>query len=448
MYAPYFGLQSPPFRLTPDTSCFFGEGQRKAILDGLIYALNNGDGIIKVIGEVGSGKTLLSRVLEQKLPDHFEILYILNPRIPPDRILFAIAMELGLEVPSNTDKVLLLHQLHNKLLDLHKNQKQTVVFIDEAQCIPLETLEEIRMLSNLETGVNKLLQIVLFGQPELDVRLRKHSVRQIKGRIAHSFYLPPLESNETYRYLDFRLRSVGYNGPSLFNGLAVRMINFKSGGLLRAVNILADKALLAAYSKQSKQVGVSQVLQSILDGFPMKTVVNSIVCISIILIVISSKVFAFSPIDLITRYYDHSLVTELVSPIPLLNDNVVRDGGLVSFPEQEETTIQQLVQTRIRESQKWLGKPSAGRFSIKLLQIVTPNTKLLETLLARQLPVEMLQQVYLLSHKKGSKTVWSVYLSEYDSYTSATESLSRLQKKLKKNQPYIVRLSTLKKFYV
>ncbi len=218
MYATYFGLQSPPFRLTPDTSCFFGEGQRKAILNGLIYALNNGDGIIKVIGEVGSGKTLLSRILEQKLPDHFEIIYILNPSIPPDRILFAIAMELGLEVPSHTDKVVLLHLLHGKLLDLHKNQKQTVVFIDEAQCIPLETLEEIRMLSNLETGVNKLLQIVLFGQPELDARLRKHSVRQIKGRIVHSFYLPPFGSRETYRYLDFRLRAAGLTGQACSTG--------------------------------------------------------------------------------------------------------------------------------------------------------------------------------------------------------------------------------------
>ncbi len=226
------------------------------------------------------------------------------------------------------------------------------------------------------------------------------------------------------------------------------MINFKSGGLLRKVNILADKALLAAYSKQSKQVGVSQVLQSILDGFPIKTVLNSIAGISIILVAISSGILAFPSIDLITRHYDRTFAIESAAPIPQPENHVVREDRVESLLDQEEVAIQQLVQTRISESQKWLEKPSADRFSIKLLQIVSLKTKPLEMLLAHQIPASSHEHVYLLPKKRGAKMVWSVFLGEYANYKTAAGALFGLRGNLKKNQPYIVSLATLKKRFI
>ena len=265
MYQAYFNLDSPPFKLTPDTNCFFTEGNRKAILDALVYAINHGDGFTKVVGEVGAGKTMLSWLLSKSLPENYEILYLINPSIPPDKVLYAIALELQIAVDQATDKVALLHMLHSKLLQHHQQGKQTVLLIDEAQSIPIESLDEIRMLGNLETGSNKLLQIVLFGQPELDEHLNRHEVRQIRERITHNFYLPALTSAEVARYLDFRLQHAGYQGSFLFTQLAVRLITWQAGGFLRRINILAEKCLLSAFADQRRKVSCLTVLQAILD---------------------------------------------------------------------------------------------------------------------------------------------------------------------------------------
>ncbi len=266
MYTQFFKLNKAPFKLTPDTECFFAEGSRKAILEGLIYTVTNGDGITKVIGEVGSGKTLLSRLLAELLPGHFEVLYLINPRISADKILYAIAVELGMDARADEDKVALLHRVQQRLLALHQQNKKTVLLIDEAQVVPLETLEEIRMLSNIETGQHKLLQIVLFGQPELEKKLKKYEVRQIRERIIHSFHLPRLTRPEVGRYLFFRLQKAGFQGVFPFSSLAVGLITMNSGGYLRKLNILADKCLLTAYSRQSRKVGVSTVWRVINEG--------------------------------------------------------------------------------------------------------------------------------------------------------------------------------------
>ncbi|MGK0399222.1 MAG: MSHA biogenesis protein MshM, partial [Gammaproteobacteria bacterium] len=202
MYEEYFGLNRPPFKITPDTSLFFGGGKRGDILGALVYAVHRGEGIVKVVGEVGSGKTMLCRMLQQELPKSVEIIYIANPSVSAEDILFVMAHELELLVPNQATKHQVMHMLQDYLVQRHVENKQVVLFIEEAQGMPLDTLEEIRLLSNLETDQNKLLQIILFGQPELDENLALKSIRQLRERITHTFNLLPLSTEEVHLYLN------------------------------------------------------------------------------------------------------------------------------------------------------------------------------------------------------------------------------------------------------
>jgi len=177
MYQGHFGLERPPFKITPDTSMFFEGCQRGAALEALIYAVSSGEGIIKVVGEVGSGKTMLCRMLEVRLADKVDVVYIANPSLSPDNILHVIAHELGLDVDNSSSKLDVMQQIQSYLLNKHADNRQVVLFVEEAQSMPIETLEEIRLLSNLETEHSKLLQMVLFGQPELDEKLAEVHIR-------------------------------------------------------------------------------------------------------------------------------------------------------------------------------------------------------------------------------------------------------------------------------
>lgn len=163
MYYPHFGLKEPPFKITPNTDFFFSGGNRGAVLDALVYAIVNGEGIIKVVGEVGSGKTMLCRMLQTILPEKIESIYLANPSVAPEDVLDAIAFELQLELPKDADRLKVMQVLQAHLLKRHAEGRQVVIFVEEAQGMPLATLEEIRLLSNLETRQDKLLQIVLFG---------------------------------------------------------------------------------------------------------------------------------------------------------------------------------------------------------------------------------------------------------------------------------------------
>ena len=266
MYYDFFGLKQPPFRITPDTSMFYPGGDRGSILEALVYAILNGEGIVKVVGEVGSGKTMLCRMLEQELPGKVEIVYIANPSLSPENILHAIAYDLGLNIDSGTSRLDVMNSLQEYLLNKHANGEQVVVFIEEAQSMPIATLEEIRLLSNLETRKNKLLQIVLFGQPELDEMLTRREIRQLKERITYSFQLNPFSSDVIRDYLNSRLRACGYRAGDLFNPAAVSSIEQFSNGLLRRINILADKAMLAAYAGSDAQIGPEHVRQAARDS--------------------------------------------------------------------------------------------------------------------------------------------------------------------------------------
>lgn len=266
MYCSEFGLSRQPFQITPDTSFFFPEGERQALLEGLVYAIEQGEGIIKVVGEVGTGKTLLSRKLEQALPEQFDIVYLVNPVVACRDMILAVADELGLAGADGLGPVARLNQLYGHLLERYRQGRRVVVIIDEAQGITLQALEELRLLGNLETDTSKLLQVVLFGQPELDDHLDDRSVRQIKERITQHFRLRPLTRVEIGAYLRHRLHYAGYRGPDVFGPLALALLALASRGLLRRVNILADKALLAAFTTGVRYVGTVHVLAAMRDS--------------------------------------------------------------------------------------------------------------------------------------------------------------------------------------
>jgi type II secretory pathway predicted ATPase ExeA len=266
MYYSHFGLNQAPFKITPNTEFFFSGGNRGPILEALIYAITHGEGIIKVSGEVGSGKTMLCHMLPTRLPAHIETVYIANPSVSPEEILHTIAFELQLGVGRGAPRLEVMQALHDFLLKRYAEGKRVVVFVEESQSMPLATLEEIRLLSNLETSNDKLLQIVLFGQPELDDNLRQPSIRQLRERITHSFRLEPLGPGEIREYLMFRLRAAGYRGPELFSPSVISHIARASLGLTRRVNLITDKALLAAFSENTHTIRPKHIAAAVRDS--------------------------------------------------------------------------------------------------------------------------------------------------------------------------------------
>lgn len=265
MYLEHFGLTEAPFRITPHTEFFFSGANRGATLDALIYAITHDDGIVKVSGEVGSGKTMLCRVLMERLPEHVSIVYLANPSLPREDILYAISDELKLDLPERARPSTVQRTLQEQLVRLHGEGRRVVILIDEAHAMPVETLEEIRLLSNLETDRHKLLQMVLFGQQELNFVLARPDMRQLKERITHNFTLEPMVRSDVEEYLDFRMRAAGYRGPSVFTPPALKMIADASQGLTRRINILADKCLLAAFSEGVHQISPQIVRKAVAD---------------------------------------------------------------------------------------------------------------------------------------------------------------------------------------
>lgn len=265
MYLDHFGLSELPFGITPDTSFTVLTRSHQEALNTLLVALNSGEGFIKITGEVGTGKSLLCRRLLQALPENAVSAYLPNPYLAPRTLLLALAEELGVAVDSASDDYHLLKCVNEALLAYAGDERPVVVCIDEAQAMPLETLESLRLLSNLETEKRKLLQIVLFGQPELDRKLAEPSVRQLLQRIAFHYRLGCLGREEVGNYLAHRLRVAGYRGDELFAPRAVHSLHRASRGTPRLLNILAHKSLLAVYGEGKHAVLSRHVRQAAAD---------------------------------------------------------------------------------------------------------------------------------------------------------------------------------------
>jgi MSHA biogenesis protein MshM len=267
MYQRFFGLREPPFSLTPDTAFFFGNSSHREALNSLLFALQMGEGFIKVIGEVGTGKTLLCRKLLRELDgvEGFVSAFIANPAIDAKALRYALAEELGVPYHRTMGQHRILQMINEQLLAHRAAGRKVAVIIDEAQALPEECLEAVRLLTNLETEKSKLLQVVLFGQPELDARLGRSSARQLKQRITFSCALQPMDARAVAGYLAHRLEVAGYRGPQLFGRHAVREIARTSGGIPRLVNILAHKCLLAAFGEGCTAVNRRHLRRAVAD---------------------------------------------------------------------------------------------------------------------------------------------------------------------------------------
>jgi len=259
MYAAHFGLRELPFGITPDTSFFFGSPRSQEALNTLLVAARGGEGFIKITGEVGTGKTLLCRKFMATLGAGFVTAYIPNPYLEPRTLMLALADELEIPLERDVDQHQLLKAINLRLLELAGQDLRVVLCLDEAQAIPVESLEALRLLTNLETEKRKLLQIVLFGQPELNRKLELDSIRQLAQRITFHYHLGPLSRDDLDFYVAHRLRVAGFGGARLFTGAAIRGLYKASGGVPRLVNIMAHKALMLSYGQGKQQVGDQHV---------------------------------------------------------------------------------------------------------------------------------------------------------------------------------------------
>lgn len=265
MYLEHFGLREYPFSLTPDTQFFTKIPSHQRALNVLLIGLQSGEGFIKIVGEVGTGKTILCRQLMHLLDQHFLTVYIPNPQLTPVQLYMAVADELGIAYGAESSSPLLLREITRKLIKLYGNGKKVVLLIDEAQAMPDVGIEALRLLTNLETEKAKLLQVVLFGQPELDEKLQKPSLRQLKQRITFSYRLQPMEQSYLDFYVNHRLMVAGFKGGPLFRGDTLHLLSKGSGGIPRLVNILCHKALMSAFGMGTRNIKLQHIRQAIHD---------------------------------------------------------------------------------------------------------------------------------------------------------------------------------------
>ena len=437
MYYPHFGLKEPPFKITPNTDFFFKGGNRGAILDALVYAIKNGEGIIKVVGEVGSGKTMICRMLQKILPETIESIYLAIPSVEPEHVLHAIAFELQLKLPKNADRLKVMQLLQAYLLKRHAEGRQVVIFVEEAQAMPIATLEEIRLLSNLETNQDKLLQIVLFGQPELDINLNELDIRQLRDRITHSFTLGPLEPKDIGEYLIFRLRAAGYFGPHLFSDAAIKKLAKATDGLVRRVNILADKSLLAAFAENVYQVTPKHIKAAIQDsefGRKQTNYKQYFYLASILIIALIGLLIYVSLQN--TSWQNHAAtqtaLTKKNEPGASASNFAVKPNnqGTSSARRLPPTTLEnQLIQSR----DLLLQMPPA-HFTIQMLTSMD-DLQLTDEL--EKLDDALLKDLYFYRKNSQSSTQTIILYGNFFDRSTALQALDALPAKIKLKRPFL-----------
>jgi len=441
MYNRHFGLSAAPFRITPDTRRFFGGGQRAEVLDSLLYAIIHGEGMVKVTGEVGTGKTMLCHMLQEQLPDSVDVVYLTNPSLTRDEILAAIALELNLPVSVDAPHIQLQHQLQNYLLEAHQNKRQVVVFVEEAQQMSIDTLEQIRLLSNLETRHSKLLQLVLFGQPELNHLIEKHEIRQLRDRISHCFNLSPLSMAEVRDYIRFRLYSAGYKGNDLFTAAAYRLLAVSSRGLIRRLNILADKALLAAFAAQSNRVRWRHVWRARYDDTRLSR-------LQALPRNLASGLGAGAAAALIgitaVSHYVPPIGPETVTPATQISQNIDELRAVALHPRPSAGGGLPLVSQRLLASNDWLQQPANSRLTIQLLLTEDDDLRAVEKLLGKQLYNSLLPDIYLYQSEVAGRQRWNILFGEFDSKTKALAALADLPERIQRHQPYLRSLNSLR----
>jgi type II secretory pathway predicted ATPase ExeA len=441
MYNRHFGLSHAPFRMLPDTRRFFGGGRRAEILDTLVYAITSGEGIVKVSGEVGTGKTMLCRMLQERLPDSVEVVYLANPSLDSRDIVAAIAIELKLPVTADTPPLQLQQTLQHYLLETHEQGRQVVVFIEEAQRMPLPTLEEIRLLSNLETSRAKLLQLVLFGQPELNLHLDNHDIRQLKDRISHSFDLGPLTAAEVRDYVRFRLHSAGYTGNELFSPAAYRQLAWSSQGLIRRLHVLADKAMLSAFADGSTRVCWRHVRRAAADDRQGSVRKWHFMPRGLAPGLLAGLVLAAGASQLHRHFSvpEAATVATVSAPTGQNIDDLRRRAAHI-----QPAAGLPLVSERLQASQRWLAKTDRHGLTIQLLLSQDDDVVKLEKLLSNQPYKALLADIYLHRSEVGGRQRWSLLYGDFDTKSKALAALAALPDRVRLHQPYLRPVAALR----
>ncbi len=267
MYTSFFGLNEKPFSITPDPRYLFMSERHTEAFAHLIYGVRESGGFIQLTGEVGTGKTTLVRSLLQQVPDNADVAVILNPQISRNEFLSAICEELGVPLPKSANSIkTLTNALNEYLLGNHSQGKRTIVIVDEAQNLRIDVLEQVRLLTNLETTKQKLLQIILIGQPELREILSRNDLRQLAQRITGRYHLEPLSRDETAAYIDHRLKVAGAVGP-IFSPTAKQELYRLSLGVPRMINVIADRAMLGAFTLESREITPILLRQAAIEVF-------------------------------------------------------------------------------------------------------------------------------------------------------------------------------------
>lgn len=457
MYLDHFGLREAPFRITPHTVFFFAGANRGATLEALVYAITHDEGIVKVSGEVGSGKTMLCRMLLEKLPDNVETVYLANPSLTRDEILYAIAEELQTPLPEARSH-LLLRALQDRLLEIYATGRQVVVMIDEAHAMPPETLEEIRLLSNLESNRHKLLHIVLFGQPELDDHLAETNMRQLKERITHNFALEPLRRSDIGSYLMFRIRAAGYHGPDLFTPGAIQLISKASEGLTRRINILADKALLSAFSENRHQIDRRQIKAAIRDAQfnPMRdgnarpmtwiTGAGAITLIAVVAYLAGSYSSAKSPAPASRGAVPTpaAIATDALVPVPIANSTTPSPSSTPQTTATPLTGRPPTLAERIAATEDWLKNTPDSHYFIQLLSTDGNNARDVEIFLDNNTGALDPQQVRVYRSRLSGRERLGVIYGDYASRAAAYPELARLADAKPASNPYVRSVSKLR----
>ncbi len=295
MYLYSFAMKKIPFGHTPDTALFCATKTHIEAMNVLLFSINSGEAFCKITGEVGSGKTMLCRLLIRKLEKRRNIAYIPNPNLSVKSLHYALAKELGLRVKADCREDQLSQSIQSRLIKLNKLRGPVVLIIDEAQVLPDTALEALRLFTNIETEQQKLLQIVLFGQPELDKKLRQKKLRQLKQRISFSYRIKPLTPFQVGLYINHRLSVVSTGVPIRTSEVCAWLVHYFSKGTPRLVNILCHKALMLAYPKNKKNITLINIIKSALDteGVDRFLVKHLKLSITLILLSISTSTLAF-----------------------------------------------------------------------------------------------------------------------------------------------------------
>ena len=460
LYLEHFGLREPPFRITPHTDFFFSGANRGPTLEALIYAITQDEGIVKVTGEVGSGKTMLCRMLLERLPENVETLYLANPSLSRQEILGAIADELGIPTDGKATHSL-TRALQDALIERYAAGKLVVVLIDEAHAMPAESLEEIRLLSNLESKANKLLQIALFAQPELDERLAANDMRQLRERITQHFSLTPLKPPDVANYIEFRLRAAGYHGPNPFSEQAVKLIAEISEGLSRRINILADKALLAAYSNGSHRVDSAEIRTAAQDarfsplqqktGFNTKPLLWGIAgaALAAILLSLAFGLGSRSGKATLPEGETPETTAEISPPAKTQPSKAVQPEGLRSLAPArtdppENIRFRPLTRQHFAQYEQWIEGTPGHHYFIQLLATDANHTGEIEGFLARA--TQLIDPAELRAYRSslsGRDRVGVIY-GDFPNREAAAAAMQALPESIKATQPFPRQVSRLR----